>query len=44
MEIVHNKLYNLTLTNHIHLLDEAVTVMYLKCMLQAIVIVSTLNS
>jgi len=30
MEMVHNKLYNLTLSNHIHLLDKAATVMYLK--------------
>jgi hypothetical protein len=35
MEMVHNKLYNLTLSNHIHLLDKAATVIYLKSMLQA---------
>jgi hypothetical protein len=44
MEMVHNKLYNLTLSNHIHLFDKAVTVMYLKkvCFKQAVIL--TVNS
>ena len=30
MEMMHNKPYTLTLSTHIHLLDKAVTVMYIK--------------